>query len=202
MRSKFQVSIFNFQFSILLCCSMLLAVSCKQTFTPKPEAYFRIDFPDKEYQLYDGICPFTFEYPVYGELVAIDSYSVSEPCWYSIFFPSFKGTIHLTYKEIDDNFDNFIEDNWRMIYSRIAQRADAVDEREYENSEINVYGMIFNIRGNAASSVQFFVTDSVRNFLRGSLYFNVRPNADSLAPAIDFFREDVIHLIETLEWKN
>ena len=188
------------RFSILL--SVVMFVSCEQNYTPKPSSYFRIDFPEKGYQLYDSICPFTFEYPVYGNLSIVNNQLTIDNCWFNINFPKYRGTIHLTYKEIDDNFDRFIEDNWKIIFKGIAQKADAVGERLYENPDMNVYGIMYDIRGNAASSVQFFVTDSVKNFLRGSLYFSVRPNADSLAPVVSFFRQDVIALMESIEWKN
>ncbi len=178
-----------------------LVFSCGQSYTPKPHAYYRIDFPDKEYQIYDSICPFTFEYPVYGTIVP-DTRPTSEPCWFNIQFPKYKGTIYLTYKEIDRNFDEFIEDNWKMIYQKIAQKADAVDEHEITIYEHKVYGTIYDIRGNAASPVQFFLTDSAKNFLRGSLYFATRPNQDSLAPAVNFFREDIIRLVGSLRWKE
>ena len=180
---------------------VMMLVSCGQHYTPKPGSYFRIDFPEKKYQLYDSICPFIFEYPVYGEIVTDDRHILT-PCLFNIHFPKYKGTIHLTYLEIDNNFDLFIEENWKMIFQRLAQRADAVDENLIFDPEVNVFGMLYDIRGNAASSVQFFVTDSVKNFIRGSLYFTVRPNADSLAPVISFFRQDIIHLLETIEWKK
>ncbi len=175
--------------------------SCQRNYTPKPHAYFRIDFPEKEYQRYDNICPFTFEYPVYGRLVP-DTRPTSEPCWFNIEFPKYKGTIYLTYLKIDDNFDQLIENEWKMVYSKIAQRADAVEPHEYANPDLKVYGTIYDIKGNAASSALFFVTDSVKNFLRGSLYFAAKPNQDSLAPAVTFFREDIIHLMESIEWKK
>ena len=187
--------------SSLLMILLCILFSCKQNYSPKPHGYYRIDFPDKEYRLYDSICPFVFEYPVYGTLVP-DTRPTSDPCWFNIHFPKHKGTIYLTYKEIDSNLDQFIEDNWKMIYTKIAQKADAVDDYVVEIPKRNVYGMIYDIKGNAASSVQFFVTDSVTNFLRGSLYFSAKPNQDSLAPVITFFREDIIHLIESIRWKD
>ena len=189
--------------TIFFFCALLfmLTTSCQQNHVPKPASYFRIDFPEKEYKMYDGDCPFVFEYPVYGALTP-DVGRLSVPCWYNIKFPRYKGTIHLTYLEIDNNFDAFIEDNWTIIYRRISLRADAISPRSYINEDINVYGMLFDIYGDAASSVQFFVTDSVKHFVRGSLYFNVRPNADSLAPAVAFFREDIVRLMETIEWKK
>ncbi len=188
--------------SILLSGIIALSVfSCGQSYAPKPHAYFRIDFPEKEYRLYDNSCPFTFEYPVYGTVVP-DTRPTSEPCRFDIRFPEYKSTIYLTYHEIDRNFDVLIEDNRTMIYKKIAQKADAVNPREYADPEHGVYGTIYDIKGNAASAVQFFVTDSVKNYLRGSLYFYTRPNQDSLAPAVSFFREDIIHLMESIRWKD
>ena len=183
---------------LFVCC-----FSCRRTYTPKPNAYFRIDFPEKEYQIYDSICPFTFEYPVYG-ILAPDARPASGRCWLYINFPKYKGTINLTYHEInsDNNLDELIEDNWKMIFSIIAQKADAVDPQQYSDFEHNVFGTLYDIKGNAASAVQFFVTDSVKNYLRGSLYFYARPNYDSLAPAVAFFRKDIIHLMETIRWED
>ena len=182
--------------------AMLLSTfSCQQNHTPKPHAYFRIDFPEKEYRLFESACPFSFDYPTYATMVP-DVRPSSEPCWFNIQFPEYKGTIYLTYRTIDKNFDEFVEDNFKMIYDKIAQKADAVDPHEYIDSERKVYGTIYDIRGNAASSVQFFVTDSIENFLRGSLYFSVKPNHDSLAPVVSFFREDIVRLMESVKWTN
>ena len=188
---------------VVLLFACILIISCQQSYTPKPSTYYRIDFPEKEYQLYDSICPFTFEYPVYGTVMP-DSRPTSEPCWMNINFPKYKGTIYLSYKVIDsDNtFDRYIEDDWNIIFKKIAQKADAVDDHLYDNPEENVYGMMYDIGGNAASQVQFYVTDSVRHWLRGSLYFYARPNRDSLAPVVSFFREDIMVLMESVRWKE
>ena len=194
---KFQVSSFKF----LLCIFWVVVgcFSCRQNYTPKPYAYFRIDFPEREYRMYDSICPLTFEYPVYGNL-AYRIPPASDSCWLDIVFAKYKGTIHLTYGKIDNNLDCLKEDIWNLVYSKIALRADAVDDY-YIIREPDIYSVIYEIKGNAASPMEFLVTDSVKNFLRGALYFSVKPNYDSLAPVINFFREDVIHLIETVQWK-
>jgi len=178
----------------------LLLFSCVQNYTPKPQAYYRIDFPEREYRMYDSMIPLTFEYPVYGKVIHIIP-PTPDSCWLNIIFPKYKGTIHLSYRKIDNNLDQLIEDIWKGVYSKIAIRADVVDDYPFFIPKQNVYGMIFDIKGNAASPVQFFVTDSAKNYLRGSLYFFVKPNHDSLAPVVNFFREDVIHLIETVQWK-
>ena len=64
-----------------------------------------------------------------------------------------------------------------------------------------VEGIYFSLGGNTATANQFFLTDSVRHFLRGALYFNAAPNADSLGVVNDFLKKDLQHLINTLKWK-
>jgi gliding motility-associated lipoprotein GldD len=177
---------------------VVFATGCNKTNTPKPRAFFRIDFPVKEYRTFSGDCPFSFEYPVYGELAVPDAPD-AEPCWYNIEFPPYKGKIHLTYKPVNKNLPVYLEDIRTLAYKHII-KADDIIEKPFYYPEHRVYGIMYDIRGNTASSVSFFATDSVRNFLCGSLYFSVQPNIDSLSPVINFFKEDIVHLIETLKW--
>ena len=206
---KFQVSSFKFQVvnrksqivNRLYLLLLVILFSCQQNYVPKPHAYYRIDFPDKEYRLYDSICPFKFEYPVYGKLLP-DTRPTSEPCWFNVSFPKYRGTVYLSYIKINNDINRLIEENWTMLSKGAVPKADAIIPHEHAYPERNVYGTIYDIKGNAAYSVQFFVTDSVKNFLRGSLYFYTKPNQDSLAPVISFFREDIIHLMKTIQWKE
>ena len=158
-----------------------------------------IDLPDKDYKIYDTTCPFSFEYPVYGR-ISYNLESESEPCWFNIIFPDFKAKIYVSYKRINNNLESILKESYDLAYSH-SVKADAIDELPYQNPETKVYGILFNIKGNTASAVQFFVTDSTRNYLRGALYFSVQPREDSLAPVINFFREDMVHMVETLGWK-
>lgn len=177
-----------------------LLFSCHQNYTPKPRGYFRIDFPEKNYLVFDSTCPFKFEYPVYGKMEK-DKDRNAEPCWFNLVFSRYNATIHLSYKDVNKNLTQFIEDAHTLAYKHTI-KADAIEENRIIDKRRKVYGLIYDIKGNAASSVQFYVTDSLRHFLRGSLYFNVTPDKDSLAPAINFFRKDIQHLVETIEWKN
>jgi gliding motility-associated lipoprotein GldD len=175
-----------------------MASGCKKTYVPKPRAYFRIDFPEKAYQTFSGPCPYSFEYPVYGNMVSTDITN-AEPCWYNIDFPAYKGKIHLTYKAVENNLPVYLEDIRTLAYKHLI-KADDILDRPFSYPEHHVYGMVYDIRGNTASSISFFATDSVRHFLSGSLYFSVEPNIDSLSPVVAFFKADIMHLIETLEW--
>lgn len=174
-------------------------IGCQSTPIPKPRGYFRLDFPDKQYRVFDSIFPYKFQYPAYGKIVK-DKYDANEKYWINIDFPLYKAKIHISYKEVHGNIDTLIEDIRTLAYKHTI-KADAINEKLFSNPNKKVYGTLYDIRGDAASSFQFFVTDSAKHFLRGALYFSVHPNKDSLAPAIDFFGKDMIHLIETLEWK-
>lgn len=184
---------------LTLCAALLLSVcSCRNPSVPKPRGHFRIDFPEKAYTSFDSVCPFTFEYPVYSEIrkePGIDEY-----CWFNIEFTDYSGKLHLSYMDVNDNLMQLTEDAHKLAYKH-SIKAEAIEEKLWINEEYNVYGIIYLISGNAASSVQFFVTDSISHYLRGSLYFDALPDKDSLAPVINFFRDDVIHLVETLKWQ-
>ena len=113
-----------------------------------------------------------------------------------------KARIYLTYKNINNDLAGLIEQTYAMNVKNHITKADAINEQVINDKEDNIYGVLYDLKGNTATSVQFYVTDSIKNYLRGSLYFESEPNADSLAPVISFFREDIIHLIETLKWKG
>ena len=177
----------------------ILFVSCSQDYLPKPAGYYRIDLPEKKYQVYNSECPYKFEYPVYFNANKSDQIN-AEPCWLNLSFPAFKAKIHLSYKTVSANINPLIEECRNLVYKHDI-KADAIDETIYSDSINKIYGTLYEIKGNAASSIQFYVTDSTKHFVRGALYFEVKPNKDSLAPVINFIEQDITHLIETLRWK-
>lgn len=174
--------------------------SCNQEYTPKPKGYFRIDLPEHSYVNWDGgFCPFTLEIPTYSVMKPYRD-SVAEPCWKYLLIPKFNAEIFLSYKSVNGDLESFVEDTRTLVYKH-AVKADAIDETFIEVKGERVYGIIYDIAGNAASSLQFFVTDSTKHFLRGALYFNSPPQSDSLAPLVSFIREDVIEMVTTTRWK-
>jgi gliding motility-associated lipoprotein GldD len=191
--------------TIILC--LLTFFSCREVAVPKPKGHFRIDLPKKEYLNYNfdqsklaGL-PFSFEYPSYGQL-SFQTGESTQTGWFNIDFPKFKAKIYLTYKAVNKDFEDLMDQTYTMNVKNHITKADAINEQVFNNKENNVYGVLYDLKGNTASAVQFYATDSVRNYLRGSLYFSAEPDADSLAPVIGFFREDIIHLMESLKWKK
>jgi gliding motility-associated lipoprotein GldD len=194
---KYRILIFT------LCCLGILA--CNSDYVAKPRGYFRIGFPKKDYKVFDkpGF-PYTFEYPSYGRIVQ-DSLFFEEktenPYWINIDFPQYGGRIHISYKDVrSHNFDSLVNDAYTMSYKQHTYKAAGIETEPFVTPN-GIEGVYFTLKGNTATGNQFFLTDSVKHFLRGALYFNATPNEDSLRPVNDFFRQDVEHLINTLKWK-
>ncbi len=181
--------------------SLCLLMACGgRGYTPKPRGYFRISFPEKTYQRFDSTFPYSFDYPKYA---TVRPHPAAKPSdyWVNVDFPNQNAYIYLTYKHVENDIETFLEDTYTLAYKHTI-RADAINESVYVNDSTNVYGLLYQIKGDAASSLQFFVTDSVEHFLRGALYFNVRPNKDSLAPVVKFIDSDVVRIMESIEWKK
>lgn len=170
--------------------------------TPKPRGYFNISFPAKRYQTYTGDCPFTFDYPVYSRMVP-DSDKNAQPCWNNLVFPQFNGRLHLTYHQIhsQEEFSKLVEYARELAFKHTI-KANAIDQKLVNFPDRKVYGIYYAIDGNAASSVQFFLTDSVKNYFRGALYFNERPQYDSIQPVVNFIKKDIDVMINSFKWKN
>lgn len=184
----------------LLFISMLFLSACEQVTTPKPRGYARILLPKKEYLRYTNPSfPYQLEYPSYAK-IALDTGSHKEPFWINIQYPTFSGTLHISYKPITNNLQQYVEDA-NIFVNKHIPKADAIENQVFVNEQDKVYGLIYDIKGiGAASPFQFYITDSTHHFLRGALYFNTIPNNDSLSPVIDFIKEDIIHLINTFKW--
>ena len=190
--------------SILLTVLVIacFAVSCdrQSDYLPKPRGYFRIDLPEKAYTKVDTIEKYSFECPQYAQ-VTPDPYSPNEKNWVNIEMPDFKGSIHLTHKPVDGNLGEYLEDVHTMVTKHL-QKANGVRDSLIVNEEHQVYGLFIEMDGKGvATPMQFYLTDSTKNFVRGDLYFNFKPDNDSMQPVINFIREDIDHLIETFEWK-
>jgi gliding motility-associated lipoprotein GldD len=185
--------------ALVLSIIIPLALACEEeTFIPRPTGYFRMDFPEKKYERSEPIYPFTFEVPFYGLLLKAPTYSDSM-CAINLEIPKLKATLHLTYLEIDNNVNTYFESCRRLAFEhRVASIG--ISEKPALHPENNVYGLVYDIQGEVASNMQFYATDSTNHFLRGALYFNAVPNIDSLQPSLDYLKDDIFHLLETLEW--
>lgn len=199
-----------------------ILLSCNSNYTPRPKGYFAINFPEHQYQLFNQPgYPYSFEYPVYSSILKDSSYfdeNPDNPYWINIDVPSFNARIYLSYKTIGgrssfkvktdqgykdstslNTFENLREDAYKITFKHTV-KASSIEDSTFITPQ-GIGGVFFNVGGNAATGKQFFVTDTIKHFLRGALYFDATPNEDSLGIVYDFLQKDMLHLINTLQWK-
>ena len=203
LRPKQQITISFPNLLVLVLAGIAISFSsCSSDYTPKPRGYFRIALPEKKYSVLDSIYPYTFEYPAYA-IITNDPISPEETNWINIEMPVFHGRIHISYKPLTgkNSLVTYTEDA-RVLALKHMPKASGIRQIAISDPKRSVYGLVYEINGmGAASPYQFYLTDSTKHFIRGSLYFDVIPNNDSLAPVIDFVKTDIQHLFETINWK-
>lgn len=173
----------------------ILLSSCNDDVLPKPKAFLRLEYPTAMYHQVLSECPYSIE------VSQLSNISFESNCWARIHYPNLNATIHLTYRGIDNNLDFVLKEVEKLTYEHTV-KADGINAQPFENRQNKVFGKIINVEGNVASNIQFHVTDSVKNVLFGAVYFNIKPNYDSILPAISYIEKDIKNLIESVEWKN
>lgn len=181
-----------------------LFCSCRDDAVPKPTAYLRLEYPKANYEEANLDMPFSFEKNALASNVRVKTVeSTTKSYGVDLVYPEMKGTIFLTYKSIEDNEDNlkdFLRDAQNFTQKHTI-KADEIREQAFIDKENKVYGMFYEVGGNAASQSQFYLTDSINHFLTGSLYFYAKPNYDSILPAANYLQKDIQHIMETVKWK-
>jgi gliding motility-associated lipoprotein GldD len=187
--------------TLLLLAIVFASCNGSPDYSPKPRGYFRIVFPKKDYRAYDTAAPFTFQYPKYA-IIEPDKNKDAKPFWLNMQFPQFNGTLHLSYEQIQNKkeLNELVEDAHKLSFKHTV-KATGIDEGIISYPDRKIYGIYYTIDGNAASSVQFYLTDSVKNYIRGALYFRTEPRLDSIQPVLTFVKKDVDVMIKSFKWK-
>ncbi|MCB9202331.1 MAG: gliding motility lipoprotein GldD [Flavobacteriales bacterium] len=170
--------------------------SCEGDTLPKPQGNLRLEYPKATYQETNFPCPFSFKK---SKLAIITPRK--EKCWFTISYPKMKANIHVTYLPVNNNIENLIKESQKLVYEHTI-RASAIKPKQFLYPEKKVYGNLYELAGESASNIHFYLTDSTNHFLEANVYFNVRPNPDSLAPAVKYISNDVLTLIDSFEWKK
>jgi gliding motility-associated lipoprotein GldD len=196
-------------FAVLIIAIFFFAACGGNTdYSPKPRGYFRIELPKKEYQEYVSNYPFTFQYPKYAVIekdtqTRVAPHLISMTHLLNMQFRQLNSTLHLSYETITSKkmFNELVEDAHKLAFKNSIKATD-IDQGDIHVPAHNVYGIYYTIGGNAASSVQFFLTDTVKNYMRGALYFNTEPRLDSIQPVLNFVKQDINVMIGSFKWKK
>lgn len=209
---------------VILGSLLLLLMACNSNYTSRKKGYFKIDLPEHQYQVFNKQdFPYSFEYPVYATVVQDSTYFDSTPennYWINLDFPAFNARLFMSYKIIGglapykikqadgsykdslgvNQFDLMVNDAFNLT-NKNDVIASSIKDSLIRNPN-GISGVFFKVGGNAATASQFFLSDTTKNFIRGALYFDATPNADSLRPVQEFLRKDLEHLISTFEFKS
>lgn len=177
---------------------LLFCVACSD-YSPKPRGYFRIEPGTHEYVDFEGS---DYSFQRSSQSVIQEVKDTIDGDGFNIIYPLLNVTIYCSYLPINQSdFQNAAEDSRKFVYRHVV-KADGIGDYLYSDLEKGVYGIVYEIQGDVASPLQFVLTDSVKHFFRGALYFNNRPNQDSVAPVLEYVRNDVSELISSFHWKN
>ncbi len=184
----------NKGFFLIAFSALFIFASCKDDVLVKPAAKLRLEYPKPDYSLVDIDCPFSFEMNHNARMVT------KKNCNVNIDYPNMKATLYMTYQPVRNNLDSLLRDAQKLAYDHTI-KANSIPEQPFVNPDEEVYGMFYMINGNAATQAGFYVTDSINHFLNGTLYFEAKPNFDSIYPAVVYLREDIRRLMETISWE-
>ena len=183
---------------LLVVFIVIVFSACKEPSVPRPRGFFRIELPEKVMRRDTLPCGPSFEL---ARHLFIENFRerISDTCWFNLYSPRYKARVHCTMFPVDDNLNELIETAYQFAFKHEV-KAKAIGRKSFQNSSRNADGLVYNLEGNVASPIQFYVTDSTRHFLRGSLYFMSKPNEDSLAPVKAYFEDDIEKLMNSIEW--
>lgn len=181
----------NLGLLIFLIC---LVSGCREDVLPKPKAMLRLEYPSSK----EGKLETEYFSVKYNKLARLRSESNSS---FTLDYPLMKGSIFINYKPVNGNLDKLLTDAQKLSYEHVV-KADGIYEEPIANTPHKVFGMYYEVKGNAASQSQFYVTDSTKHFVTGSLYFYAKPNYDSILPAAVHLQQDMRNIIESLRWKE
>ncbi|WP_124642180.1 MULTISPECIES: gliding motility lipoprotein GldD [Amniculibacterium] len=171
-----------------------LLFSCSEDAHPKPYGELRLEYPKAQYQKFDA-CSYDFEYSNFAKIT-----DAKKPCWYYIDYPEMKAKVFITYFPIKNDFVQHVKESEKMVYEHTI-KASSIDTKSFNYPDRKVYGNFYELKGQSASNIQFYITDSTKHYVTGNLYFNTRPKPDSLAPAVGYIKQDLLRLIDTFHWK-
>lgn len=180
---------------ICILLGIILLVSCTKETLPKPKAYLSLEYKKVGYTKLPLERPYSFE--------VLENTSLKDESknWLKIQYPILKASLDITYRSVENNLRELLVESEKLVFKHTV-KAEQIASDDYVNAEKRVFGTLYEITGNAASQIQFHITDSTHHFIKGALYFKAKPNYDSVLPAVDFIKKDILHLMETLEWKH
>lgn len=166
---------------------------------PKPPTYLDVNLPEHKYIHYSPDCPYSFDIPSIFTLKQVD-YGKEQTCHRDIEMGPLNGTLHFSYIEMEKPLAEYVNFSISKVDDHKI-KATAIEDEHIIRPKDKVYGTFFELQGDVASPFQFYLTDSTHRFVSGVIYFNARPNYDSIKPTLDYLKVDLKRFLKTFKWK-
>lgn len=186
----------------LISLSLCILWSCGDDPIPKPNAYLRLDYPEAVYNTTTTDLPFSFERNTAVNTQINSKTNAEGTRGIDVEYKALKATIYMTYKPVSEHGIRTLLMDAQNLTQKHTIKADEIVSTIYEDPKKRVFGMFYEIGGDAASQAQFYVTDSINHFVNGALYFYAKPNYDSIYPSAEYLKKDMRRILETINWKN
>ena len=173
----------------------ILVCSCNQAYKPKPKGYNQIQFPEKKFEQITVSNIYSFKKNTRANHKIDD-----ERFWVTLKYEKLKAEILITHKKILNysELNEFVQESYKLI-GRHQIKAESIIEKRVVASN-KTEAVLFEINGEVASPYQFITTDSTSSFLRAALYLDNATVNDSIMPVIEYLKNDVNHILNTLVW--
>jgi gliding motility-associated lipoprotein GldD len=171
----------------------LLFLSCNETYLPKQKAYFAPSFENKEFTLFTDNCKNEFLINTLSKVNEVSN------CSYELIYKNLRAKIFINSVESDLKDINIQEVFNEKLFEN-SKFADRVLESIYDSNDKNISSKVYTFIGDTPSNIQFYITNNKNKFFTGSLYFNSKPNYDSLLPYIDYIGDDIKKIVDSFTW--
>ncbi len=186
-------------FSFIFLSGILASCSSDELTIPKPPTFLNVQLPEHSYINYSPDCPYSFDIPSIFKIKNVN-YGKESTCHRDIELGPLNGTLHFSYIEMDKPLAEYVNFSISKVDDHKI-KATAIEDENIIRPKDKIYGTFFELQGDVASPFQFYLTDSTHRFVSGIVYFNARPNYDSIKPTLDYLKVDIKRFLSTFKWK-
>ena len=172
----------------------LFVFSCNNNVNlPKQRAYFAPELEIPTYKKISLDCNYSFNINSQASINNIKN------CNYEIYYKNLNAKIFINQIVLSNSIERAVN-TFNQKINENSRLSDQIIQSDYFNIDNETYSKLYSFVGNSPSNIQFYVTNQTDKFLTGSLFFETKPNYDSLFPYIDYIRNDIKKMVDSFRW--
>jgi gliding motility-associated lipoprotein GldD len=179
---------------------LLFHFSCDETsYLPREKAFLRLEFEKPMYGTFSSeSSKLNFIYNNASASFEIISEEKTVLRYKHIKIDILLSNIQL---ENTSSFEESLQ-NFYMFLEPHRKKSNQISVKEFISADNKRFAKVFEMRGPVASPLQFYVTDSINNFLFGSMNLIQKSDYDSIYPSVMYVKNDIFSIIESVNWEE